>query len=322
MLALAIILLLLDPVTIAVGVIMLVHAWAIPELYANRGAKVVKPKARAGDAGGGDRARAARRPRRPPGARAARAHGAGDGARGARRVARGGGGRAARARAARALLVRAGDRTPTCRPRTASRTCCSRCAPTSRASRPWPTTRSRARAGACGGGCPSACARLWPPRPNSTEWIVGPREHSAAGTCRPGRSRGTMVGMTPAAASLSSAGLPVRRLALVPDHRPLGRRRPPLPDRPPAPRGPRGRPRRALRAPQARARLTRLELGGLELPVMGNSSAFGSLARKALAWAIVAVVAILLFKFVVAAVAGVAADGLRPRAARRVIGSR
>ena len=32
---------------------------------------------------------------------------------------------------------------------------------------------------------------------------------------------------------------------------------------------------------------------------MGNSSAFGSLARKALAWAIVAVVAILLFKFVV-----------------------
>jgi hypothetical protein len=38
---------------------------------------------------------------------------------------------------------------------------------------------------------------------------------------------------------------------------------------------------------------------------MGNSSAFGSLARKALAWAIVAVVAILLLKFVVAAVMGV-----------------
>jgi hypothetical protein len=49
MLALAIILVLLDPVTIAVGVIMLVHAWAIPELYANRGAKVVKPKARTGE---------------------------------------------------------------------------------------------------------------------------------------------------------------------------------------------------------------------------------------------------------------------------------
>ena len=55
MLALAIILVLLDPVTIAVGVIMLVHAWAIPELYANRGAKVVKPK----------RARGRARPRRP-----------------------------------------------------------------------------------------------------------------------------------------------------------------------------------------------------------------------------------------------------------------
>jgi hypothetical protein len=37
---------------------------------------------------------------------------------------------------------------------------------------------------------------------------------------------------------------------------------------------------------------------------MGNSSAFGSLARKAMAWAIVAFVAILLFKFVVVAVAG------------------
>jgi hypothetical protein len=49
MFALAIILVLLDPVTVAVGVIMLVHAWAIPELYANRGAKVIKPKPRAGE---------------------------------------------------------------------------------------------------------------------------------------------------------------------------------------------------------------------------------------------------------------------------------
>ena len=68
MLALAVILILLDPVTIAVGVIMLVHAWAIPELYANRGAKVIKPKARAGASGRADRARPARRSRRPPGA--------------------------------------------------------------------------------------------------------------------------------------------------------------------------------------------------------------------------------------------------------------
>ena len=46
---------------------------------------------------------------------------------------------------------------------------------------------------------------------------------------------------------------------------------------------------------------------------MGNSSAFGSLARKAIAWVIVAVVAILLFKFVVAAVVGFVSDAVRPR---------
>src|SRR3954447_10632180 len=47
MLATAVLLLFLDPVTIPVGVILLLHAWAIPELYANRGAKVVKPRRRA-----------------------------------------------------------------------------------------------------------------------------------------------------------------------------------------------------------------------------------------------------------------------------------
>ena len=40
----------LHPVAAVVGLILLAHAWAIPELYANRGAKVVKPRAR-GDAG-------------------------------------------------------------------------------------------------------------------------------------------------------------------------------------------------------------------------------------------------------------------------------
>jgi hypothetical protein len=50
MLVTAVILLLLDPVTIPVGVILLIHAWAIPELYANRGAKVIKPKSRSGAA--------------------------------------------------------------------------------------------------------------------------------------------------------------------------------------------------------------------------------------------------------------------------------
>jgi hypothetical protein len=40
----------LHPVAAVVGVILLAHAWAIPELYANRGAKVVKPRARMGEA--------------------------------------------------------------------------------------------------------------------------------------------------------------------------------------------------------------------------------------------------------------------------------
>jgi hypothetical protein len=37
---------------------------------------------------------------------------------------------------------------------------------------------------------------------------------------------------------------------------------------------------------------------------MGNSSAFGSFARKAIVWVLIAAVAILLFKVVVAAVVG------------------
>lgn len=48
MVATAGLLLTLHPVAAVVGVILLVHAWAIPELYANRGAKVIKPRARAG----------------------------------------------------------------------------------------------------------------------------------------------------------------------------------------------------------------------------------------------------------------------------------
>jgi hypothetical protein len=38
----------LEPLTAPVGLALLAHAWAIPELYANRGAKVVKPRRRAG----------------------------------------------------------------------------------------------------------------------------------------------------------------------------------------------------------------------------------------------------------------------------------
>ena len=46
----AVVMLVLSPITVPVGLIALAHAWAIPELYANRGAKVVKPRRRGGAA--------------------------------------------------------------------------------------------------------------------------------------------------------------------------------------------------------------------------------------------------------------------------------
>jgi hypothetical protein len=45
--AAAVLLGLLKPVTIPVGLILLAHAWLIPELYASRGAGVVRPRRRA-----------------------------------------------------------------------------------------------------------------------------------------------------------------------------------------------------------------------------------------------------------------------------------
>jgi hypothetical protein len=45
----------LNPVTIPIGVVLVIHAWAIPELYAARGAKVVKSTARATGDGNAER---------------------------------------------------------------------------------------------------------------------------------------------------------------------------------------------------------------------------------------------------------------------------
>ena len=45
----AALLLFLNPLTFPIAAILAAHAWAIPELYANRGAKVVKPRRRAAD---------------------------------------------------------------------------------------------------------------------------------------------------------------------------------------------------------------------------------------------------------------------------------
>src|SRR5690242_20811033 len=40
----------LVPIMFPLGAILLAHAWAIPELYANRGANVIKPRRRPGEA--------------------------------------------------------------------------------------------------------------------------------------------------------------------------------------------------------------------------------------------------------------------------------
>jgi hypothetical protein len=48
-LVVAVVLVLLEPLAIAVSLIALVKAWLIPELYAQRGANVVRPKARKGE---------------------------------------------------------------------------------------------------------------------------------------------------------------------------------------------------------------------------------------------------------------------------------
>ncbi len=49
-LATAVLLMALEPLSFPVAAIAVVHAWGIPALYANRGAGVVRPRARASDA--------------------------------------------------------------------------------------------------------------------------------------------------------------------------------------------------------------------------------------------------------------------------------
>ena len=46
----AVLLFALEPLSAPVGLILLAHAWAIPELYAKRGANVLRPRPRAADA--------------------------------------------------------------------------------------------------------------------------------------------------------------------------------------------------------------------------------------------------------------------------------
>ncbi len=155
--AAGVVLLILEPLTVPVAAASFAHAWIIPELYAYRGASVLRPK-------GGRNAGAepvaqgllgdllgheARELQRQTGLAMERS------GMGIWLVGEGGAillpdGAAASTASACA------PPTPTCRRRTASPTCCSPCAPTRRASPPWRTTRSAARSGGCAGACPSA----------------------------------------------------------------------------------------------------------------------------------------------------------------------
>ena len=62
----AALLLYLEPLSFPLAIILIAHAWIIPELYAKRGANVLRPAQRLGDGPRADGARPARRPRRPP----------------------------------------------------------------------------------------------------------------------------------------------------------------------------------------------------------------------------------------------------------------
>ena len=157
----------IEPLRSRSAVLALVHAWAIPELYAKRGANVRAP-ARRGGADGAERtrARAAGRPRRPRGARPARADRAG--ARARARSASGSWGRPARCSCARAggacTAAACASRTRDAAQRRPDR------APAARAARgrgglrhggqPGLQRRALARAR---GGWPRRCARRWTP---------------------------------------------------------------------------------------------------------------------------------------------------------------
>ena len=196
--------------------ILLVHAWAIPELYANRGAKVVKPRGRAGDVAevtalgllGDLVGHEARALHARTGLVLER------GALGVWLVGEAG-----------ALLVRGRGRRVHCwcvrvpEPALPSSDRIAHLLLALRADeRGFATVANHAFAGArwrVRRRLPSACAPRSTPPPDSTEWTIGPGEHSAIGPCRSGPPGRTMVGMTSPTGSLSLAGLPVRRLALV-----------------------------------------------------------------------------------------------------------
>ncbi len=146
----------LEPLAAPVALAALAHAWIIPELYAFRGASVVRPKARGGEAAGEAVAQGLlgdllgheeRKLQRETGL--ALEHGS----LGVWLVGEGG---ALLVTPAAGECTASASRRPTrtCRAPTAWRTCCSPSARTRRASPRWRTTRSPGRRGECDGGSP------------------------------------------------------------------------------------------------------------------------------------------------------------------------
>ena len=252
--AVAGLLLVLNPATAAVALMALAQAWIIPELYAARGANVVRPRAPRRRARGARVGRAARRPAwsttrasciEPPAWCSSAA------TLGVWLDRRGRGGARAPGRAARALLLREGRRRRSCRPGDRSRICCWRCAPTRPVLRRSRTSRSRALAGGCHRRLKARCARCARAgrAGRAADRLAGSlyRWPMAAGAEPP-----IMLSMTrhshliegPARQGSAQRAVRVRR-----------RCRAALPPRAAALRQPSGRRRLPVRVPQARLRL-------------------------------------------------------------------
>lgn len=156
----AILLAVLAPVTAPVGLILVAHAWIIPELYAARGAGVVRQLGRE-DGPAQRRALGLLGDLLDDDARALQARTGlvlESGRLGVWLVSETG-----------AILIRPGGRRVSCYcirrlirgcpPATASPTCCSRCELTSPALPPWPTSPSAEPDGDCAVACPGSGAR-------------------------------------------------------------------------------------------------------------------------------------------------------------------
>ena len=178
----------LAPLAAPVALMAIAHAWIIPELYAFRGASVVRPKGPRNEGAepvaqgllGDLLGHEERELQRRTGLALER----GElgvwlvGEAGALLVTPGG--------AAGALLLRAYVPSPSCRPPTAWPTCCWPCAWTRRALPPWPTTPSRVRRGGFAGACPSRCAPRW--TRHAARRAGGERSHLSRGRLgRPAR---------------------------------------------------------------------------------------------------------------------------------------